>query len=388
MLDLGVEFRAGKRIDSLKALLGEAWDAVFVGSGAPRGRDLDVPGRNEAAANIHIGIDWLSSVSFGHITRDRQARRRAGRRQHRDGLLPQLAPAGRRERAGRRALRLRRDEGIAVGEGRRDARGHPDPQLPRAEGVHARRRQAHRRHVREGRAAASTPRDGAQLVPTGEPDGAHSLRRRAGRDRAGERVSRGSSATSASSSTSTACRWSTRRRWRRRAQACSSAATRRSARRTSSGRSRTATRRRSRSTCSAAARTSRERPPPHTNLISQKMGIHEWSYDNAIIERPPLPRAAQGHQDRAQEHQGRGRAGLRREAGVRRGAALPQLRRADGVQRQAVHRVRRLRRHLPDGLHHVHQQRRRDRPARAAAARRRGISRRICTSPARSRPAA
>ncbi len=69
VLDLGVEFRAGKRIDSLKALLEERWDAVFVGSGAPRGRDIDVPGRTEAAANIHIGIDWLSSVSFGHTTR-------------------------------------------------------------------------------------------------------------------------------------------------------------------------------------------------------------------------------------------------------------------------------------------------------------------------------
>jgi len=42
---------------------------VFVGSGAPRGRDLDLPGRKEAAKNIHIGIDWLSSVSFGHIDR-------------------------------------------------------------------------------------------------------------------------------------------------------------------------------------------------------------------------------------------------------------------------------------------------------------------------------
>jgi formate dehydrogenase beta subunit len=67
ILDLGVTFRAGKQIDSLKALLGENYDAIFVGSGAPRGRDLDVPGRKEAAANIHIGIDWLSSVSFGHI---------------------------------------------------------------------------------------------------------------------------------------------------------------------------------------------------------------------------------------------------------------------------------------------------------------------------------
>jgi NADPH-dependent glutamate synthase beta subunit-like oxidoreductase len=69
ILNIGIEFRGGKRIDSLKKLLAEDWDAVFVGSGAPRGRDLDIPGRHEAAANIHIGIDWLSNVSFGHITK-------------------------------------------------------------------------------------------------------------------------------------------------------------------------------------------------------------------------------------------------------------------------------------------------------------------------------
>ncbi|MBV8412404.1 MAG: FAD-dependent oxidoreductase [Alphaproteobacteria bacterium] len=58
-----------KKVDSLKALLSEDFDAIFVGCGAPRGRELDVPGRTEAAANIHIGIDWLSSVSFGHTTK-------------------------------------------------------------------------------------------------------------------------------------------------------------------------------------------------------------------------------------------------------------------------------------------------------------------------------
>ncbi len=68
ILDLGVEFRSGERIDSMKALLAEDWDAIFVGCGAPRGRDLEVPGRQEAAASIHIGIDWLNSVSFGHVT--------------------------------------------------------------------------------------------------------------------------------------------------------------------------------------------------------------------------------------------------------------------------------------------------------------------------------
>jgi NADPH-dependent glutamate synthase beta subunit-like oxidoreductase len=69
ILDLGVEFHGNHRIDSLKALLAEDFDAIFVGSGAPRGRDLDVPSRTEAAKNIHIGIDWLSSVSFGHINK-------------------------------------------------------------------------------------------------------------------------------------------------------------------------------------------------------------------------------------------------------------------------------------------------------------------------------
>jgi len=64
----GVVTHYGERVESLKGLLAEGYDAVFIGCGAPRGRDLDVPGRAEAAANIHIGIDWLSSVSFGHIT--------------------------------------------------------------------------------------------------------------------------------------------------------------------------------------------------------------------------------------------------------------------------------------------------------------------------------
>jgi NADPH-dependent glutamate synthase beta subunit-like oxidoreductase len=67
ILDLGVEFRGGHRVDSLGALLREGYAAIFIGSGAPRGRDLEIPGRKEAAARIHIGIDWLSSVAFGHI---------------------------------------------------------------------------------------------------------------------------------------------------------------------------------------------------------------------------------------------------------------------------------------------------------------------------------
>ncbi len=68
ILDLKPEMRLGQPVRSLKALLAEDYDAIFVGCGAPRGRNLDIPGRKEAAAHIHIGIDWLSSVSFGHTT--------------------------------------------------------------------------------------------------------------------------------------------------------------------------------------------------------------------------------------------------------------------------------------------------------------------------------
>jgi NADPH-dependent glutamate synthase beta subunit-like oxidoreductase/ferredoxin len=69
ILDMGVSLRLGERVDSLKALLTQGYDAVFIGSGAPRGRDLDIPGRREAEGNIRIGIDWLANVSFGHVNR-------------------------------------------------------------------------------------------------------------------------------------------------------------------------------------------------------------------------------------------------------------------------------------------------------------------------------
>jgi formate dehydrogenase beta subunit len=66
ILDLGVDLRLGHRIESMKDLLAEGFDAVFVGTGAPRGKNLEIPGRYESE-NIHIGIDWLESVAFGHI---------------------------------------------------------------------------------------------------------------------------------------------------------------------------------------------------------------------------------------------------------------------------------------------------------------------------------
>jgi len=66
ILDMGVRLELNHRIDSLKALLdSREFDAVFVGTGAPRGKELDLPGRHDSD-NVHIGIDWLESIAFGH----------------------------------------------------------------------------------------------------------------------------------------------------------------------------------------------------------------------------------------------------------------------------------------------------------------------------------
>jgi NADPH-dependent glutamate synthase beta subunit-like oxidoreductase len=66
ILDIGVDLKFDHPIDSMKELLDEGYDAVFVGTGAPRGKNLEIPGRYDSE-NIHIGIDWLESVAFDHI---------------------------------------------------------------------------------------------------------------------------------------------------------------------------------------------------------------------------------------------------------------------------------------------------------------------------------
>ena len=66
ILDMGVDLRLNSPVTSMKWLLDQGFDAVFVGSGAPRGKELDLPGRYDSP-NVHIGIDWLESVAFGHV---------------------------------------------------------------------------------------------------------------------------------------------------------------------------------------------------------------------------------------------------------------------------------------------------------------------------------
>ena len=67
ILDRGVEVRWNSPVTSMRALLAEGYDAVYVGSGAPKGKNLEIPGRNDSD-RIHIGIEWLASVHFGHVS--------------------------------------------------------------------------------------------------------------------------------------------------------------------------------------------------------------------------------------------------------------------------------------------------------------------------------
>ena len=67
IIDMGADMRYGTPVSSLKALLDDGYDAVFIGSGAPRGKDLDIPGRSDAPSQVHLGIEWLANVHFKHV---------------------------------------------------------------------------------------------------------------------------------------------------------------------------------------------------------------------------------------------------------------------------------------------------------------------------------
>ena len=66
ILDLGIKTEFNSEIKSMKKLLERDFDAIFVGTGAPKGRDIRIDGREQAEKNIHIGIDWLTSIAFEH----------------------------------------------------------------------------------------------------------------------------------------------------------------------------------------------------------------------------------------------------------------------------------------------------------------------------------
>ena len=357
ILDLGVDFRAGTRIDSMKALLAEGWDAIFVGSGAPRGRDLDIPGRKEAAKNIHIGIDWLSSVSFGHIDKIgrrvvvlgggntamdccRSARRLGGEEVQvvvRSGFEEMKASPWEKEDA--------MHEGIPIHNFLVPKEfTHEDGKLT---GITFEKVKAE--YDAKGRRKLVLPASRISTFPA-TTCWSRSARRT---------PSPGSSATSALNSTKMGHAEGRRRRtfasthpkvffggdaafgpkniiWA-----------------VAHGHE-------------AAVSIDKmlngediaDRPLPAVELMSQKMGIHEWSYDNeiALDQRYKVP-----HRDNVvalKDIKAEVELGFDLQLAVAEARPLPQLRRADGVFGAALHRMRRLRRHLPDGLHHLHAERR------------------------------
>ena len=343
-----------QRVDSLKRLLDEGYDAVFVGTGAPRGRDLDIPGRQEAAANIHIGIDWLSSVSFGHITSIgkrvivlgggntamdccRSARRLGGAdvkvvvrsgfeemkaspwektdAMHEDiPILNFLVPKEFTHEDGKlTGVVFEKVEAEYDEKGRRKLvnAGEPDIHMP-CDDVLVAVGQENSFPWIERDIGLEFDRWGMPVVDETTFRSTHPKVFFGGDSAFGPKniiwaVAHGHEA---AISIDLACR--------------------------------------------GEALT--DRPPPKVWLSSQKMGIHEWSYDNDISNDLRYRRAASGQGNRARRHQNRGRAWLRSETGLRGSAALLELRRADGLHRAALHRMRCLRRYLPDGLHQLYRQ--------------------------------
>ena len=184
IVDMGVDVRYNTPVESLKTLADSGeYDAVFVGSGAPKGKELEIPGRHDSD-QVFIGIEWLESIHFGHVDSVGKRVAHHRRRQHRDGLLPLGQAPRRHRREGHRAQDAQVLQGVAVGaRGRRRGAGR-DPREPAAGALHRRERNAHRHGVREVQL-----RRGERPAQTGNhrPRN-HPVRHGRARDRPGQRV--------------------------------------------------------------------------------------------------------------------------------------------------------------------------------------------------------
>ena len=363
--DLGMEMRLGQGVGSLKALLAEDYDAIFVGCGAPRGRDLPIPGREEAAKNIHIGIDWLSSISFGHIDKIgkkvivlgggntamdccRSARRLGGEDVKvivRSGFEEMKASPWEKDDAMHEDIPIlnmlvpkefKHDNGRLIGMTFEKVKAEYDDKRRR------------------------------RLVPTGEPEQffeCDDVLVAVGQENAFPWIERDiglefdqwdmpvvDEVTMQSTNPKVffggdAAFGPKNIIW--------------------------AVAHGHQAAISIHQLCQGEDMQAPSSAACQPV-IAEDGHPRVVVRqrhlaRPALQGAASREGPGAARHQGRGRAGLRPGTGLRRGGTLPELRRADGVHRQPLHRVRRLRGHLPGRLHHLHRQRRRSRPAQPPA---------------------
>jgi len=357
VLDLGAEFRGGERIDSMKTLMGQGWDAIFVGCGAPRGRDLDIPGRKEAAASIHIGIDWLSSVSFGHVSS-------IGRR------VIVLGGGNTAMDCCRSARRLGgSDVKVIVRSGFEEMKASPWEKEDAAhEGIpiinfHVPKAFVHDNGKLVGMRfeivrAVYDDKGRRTLEPTGEPEAyfeCDEVLVAVGQENSFPWIERdcgidfdkwGLPVLDANTFQSTVpnvffggdAAFGPKNIITAVAHGHEAAVSIDKLLR---------------------AEPIEVRPPPMTNLVSQKMGIHEWSYDNDTSNdlryKVPWAKAEAALASiRVEVELGFDAATAFKEAARLQGSrALPELRRADGVQRARLHRMRRVRGHLPHGLHQL-----------------------------------
>ena len=364
ILDLGIDFVGGKRIDSMKALLAEGFDAIFVGCGAPRGRDLDIPGRKEAAKNIHIGIDWLSNVSFGHIDR-------IGKR------VIVLGGGNTAMDCCRSSRRLGgEDVKVVVRSGFEEMKASP---WEKEDAMHedipifnylVPKEFTHENGKLTGVTfqkvkAVRDAKGRRDLVPTGEPDqhfACDDVLVAVGQENAFPWIERDCGIefdkwnmpkVDARTMASTHPKvffggdaafgpkniiWAV-------AHGHEAAIS---------------------IDKFCRGEDINVRPPPQMTHHQPEDGHPRVELRQRDHARPALPGAASREGRGVARHQGRGRARLRRRAGPEGGRPLPQLRRADRVHRPALHRMRRLRRYLSDGLHHFRVQRRGSRPAHPA----------------------
>ena len=354
ILDLEPELRLGQKINSLKALLAENYDAIFVGCGAPRGRELDIPGRKEARRQYPYRHRLAVSVSFGHTTK-------IGKR------VIVLGGGNTAMDCCRTSRRLGGEEvDVVVRSGFEEMKASPwEKEDAMHEGIPIHNflvpkeflhRSGKLTGVRFEKVKAEYDAKGRRnLVPTGEPDvimECDDVLVAVGQENAFPWIERdigiefdkwdmpkvdpvtmqstnpkvffGGDAAfgpkniiwavahghDAAISIDLLCK----------------------------------------------GKDVTDRPPPLVNLSSQKMGIHEWSYDNDISNdhRYKVPHAP--NEKTLKDVQAGSGAGLRQQAGLPGSAALPELRRADRVRHAQMHRMRRLRRYLPDGLHHLHRE--------------------------------
>ena len=147
ILDMGVDIRYNSPINSMKALLAEGFDAIFVGTGAPRGKELDIPGRHDTD-RIHIGIDWLESIAFGHTDSIGEKVLIIGVGNTAMDCCRSSLPAGRQRHQSDGAPPARLLQSLALGAGGRRRRRRRDRHQSRAEALRHRKRQAHRHGVR------------------------------------------------------------------------------------------------------------------------------------------------------------------------------------------------------------------------------------------------